>query len=183
MIRINLLPVKTSKKRETGQQQLLAFLLALILAGGGLFLWYQSVEGDIEGLTGRVNAARKELNDLKKKTGDLSKYEQREKELKERLSQIETLQASKLGPVRMLAELSRRIPGRVWLTSVEEKEHKMTIKGAGLSYDDVSEFQRALRESGYFTNVKPTQQEEQASPIPGVPFVVFTLLADTKYAI
>jgi Tfp pilus assembly protein PilN len=83
----------------------------------------------------------------------------------------------------MLAELSRRMPSRVWLTSVEEKDHKMTLSGAGLSYDDVSEFMRALRESGYFKNVQPKQQEERPSPIPGMNFVVFSVTCDTKYTI
>jgi Tfp pilus assembly protein PilN len=82
----------------------------------------------------------------------------------------------------MLAELSRRIPSRVWLVAVEEKEHKMTIRGAGLSYDDVSEFIRALRDSGYFLNFKSPQQEEKPSPIPGMNFVEFTMQCDTKYA-
>jgi type IV pilus assembly protein PilN len=183
MIRINLLPVKAGKKRETGQQQLLAFLFALIVAGVGLFYWYNLVEGDIETLNGQVGAARTQLAQLKKKAGDLSEYEAREKDLKERLSQIESLQRTKIGPVRMLAEISRRIPSRVWLTAVEEKANKMTLSGAALSYDDVSEFSRQLRESGYFSNIEARQQEEQPSPIPGMNFVVFRLVCDTKYSI
>lgn len=183
MIRINLLPVRAAKKRETGQQQILAFLLALIVAGGGLFYWYTLVEGDIESLQAQVAGARSRLAALQKKAGELKDYEAREKALQERLGQIENLERGKAGPVRMLAELGRRIPGRVWLTSLEEKDHKLTLNGAALSYEDISDFVRELRKSGYFLNVEPKQQEEQPSPIPGVTYVIFKLLCETKYAI
>ena len=183
MIRINLIPSKKSKKRkDSGGQQLLAFFLLVVAAGGGLFYWYTQVEEQLESQTTLVNAKKKDLDGLKKKAGDLTELETRETALKERLKQIEELQRSRVGPVRMLAELSRRIPGRVWVNSIAEKDHRMTIVGAGLSYDDVAEFKRGLRESGYFVNIKDMGQEEKPSPIPGVTFVEFKLECDTKYA-
>jgi type IV pilus assembly protein PilN len=183
MIRINLLPAKAAKKRDTAQQQVLAFFLAILLAGGGMYGWYYFTEEEVDEIQNQVTAAQKQLAALKKSAGDLSQYEAREKDLKERLDQIESLQKSKGGPVRMLAELSRRIPSRVWLDHIDEKDRKMTLKGAGLSYDDVSEFVRALRESGYFINVQYKGQEEKPSPIPGMNFVEFSLICETKYAI
>lgn len=184
MIRINLLPSKKAKKRkDTGQQQLLVFFLLVLISGGGLFYWYTQVEEQIETLTNQVNAKKKQLDTLRKQAGDLTELENREKSLKERLKQIDDLQKSRVGPVRMLAELSRRIPGRVWVNLVTEKDHRMKIIGAGLSYDDVAEFKRGLRESGYFINIQDGGQEEKPSPIPGLNFVEFKLDCDTKYAI
>lgn len=183
MIRINLLPVKTAKKRDASQQQLLAFMLAILVAGGGLVAWYFYTENELDTLKTQVAVARRQLAALKKKTGSLSQYEAREKALRERLDQIESLKRSKAGPVRMLAELSRRIPSRVWILELKERDHKMVMKGAGLSYEEVSEFTRALRESGYFVKVRMVGQEEKASPIPGMNFVEFNLRCETKYQI
>ena len=183
MIRINLIPSKKAKKRkDTGVQQLLVFFLLILAAGGGLFYWYTVVEDDIELTTNLVNSKKKDLATLQTKAGDLTQLEEREKALRERLKQIEELQRSRVGPVRMLAELSRRIPGRVWVNSIIEKDHRMTLSGAGLSYDDVAEFKRGLRESGFFINIKDMGQEEKPSPIPGLNFVEFKLECDTKYA-
>ena len=48
MIRINLLPVRVSKKKAAGKQQLVLF--AVLLVGGyvGNFLWAQARAGDLE---------------------------------------------------------------------------------------------------------------------------------------
>ena len=184
MIRINLLPSKKTKRRAgSGQQQLMFLAVLVLLAAGGLYYWYTLVEDDIVERTASANAVKKDLDRLRKEAGELTQLEQREKDLRERLKQIDELQKSRLGPVRMLAELSRRIPSRVWINVIDEKDHKMTMVGAGLSLDDVAEFKKGLRESGYFVNIKDMGQEDKPSPLPGLNFVEFKLECDTKYAI
>jgi Tfp pilus assembly protein PilN len=172
MIRINLIPSKKTKRRAgTGAQQLVFFVALILLAGGALYYWYTTVEDEIGDKTVASNGLKRELEKL------------REKDLRERLKQIDDLQKSRVGPVRLLAELSRRIPSRVWINSIEEKDHKLKMVGAGLSLDDIAEFKKGLRESGYFVNIKDLGQEDKPSPLPGLNFVEFKLECDTKYAI
>jgi Tfp pilus assembly protein PilN len=184
MIRINLLPSKKARgKRETGLHQLIAFMILILAAGGGLFYWYNMVEDEITTEGNLVAARRSEVDKLKKAAGELVELEKREKDIRERLKQIDDLQKSRTGPVRMLAEFSRRIPSRVWVNSIVEKDHKMKVSGAGLSYEDIAEFMKGLRESGYFFKIKDLGQENKPSPIPGLNFVEFKLECETKYAI
>lgn len=184
MIRINLIPSKKTKRRAgTGAQQLVFFVALILLAGGALYYWYTTVEDEIGDKTVASNGLKRELEKLRKDAGELTQLEQREKDLRERLKQIDDLQKSRVGPVRLLAELSRRIPSRVWINSIEEKDHKLKMVGAGLSLDDIAEFKKGLRESGYFVNIKDLGQEDKPSPLPGLNFVEFKLECDTKYAI
>jgi type IV pilus assembly protein PilN len=93
---------------------------------------------------------------------------------------IERLEKGKLGPVRVLDELSTNIPKRVWITSFREKEGDLSLRGTGLENADISEFMRALQKSKFFDNVrlKYTQSTSQE----GVLIYKFEITAKVNYA-
>ncbi len=153
MIRINLLPVRQTKKRDTVHQQLLAFAGVLIATIIGCIVWtaYNSnVKSDRES---QIAEKRKELAQLDKIIGEVNEFTTKKKELEDKLKIIDELKKGKTGPVRALDDLATEIPNRVWLTKIDEKGGAMTLEGKAIDHEDVSAFMKSLQKSKYFSNI------------------------------
>lgn len=144
MIRINLLPVRQVQKREQGRQFIVLMVGALILAliGNG-FWWYQLDE--------KRGKAQRNLDDtnariaqLEKVIGEVNNLARRKKEVEEKLAVLDKLRKQRGGPVKVLDALATAIPKKVWVTSFAEQGGAAAMTGNAESYDDVSEFMRAL---------------------------------------
>lgn len=163
MIRVNLLPVR-EVEREAGRRQetrlvyLGVALVAVVLAGievgsrmqlGPLKKEYSKLQADIV--------------ELDKKSAELAQLETEKKDLEEKLKTIDTLEAKKIGPVNVLADLSDAAPEQVWLLEFKESGGLATISGLGLDDQTIANFMRNLDGSPYFDGVDlvETQQSEQ----------------------
>lgn len=161
MIRINLLPVRQTKKRETVQQQLLAFAGVVIATIIGCIVWTgynSSIKTEREA---QIADKRKELAQLDKIIGEVNEFTSKKKELEDKLQIIEQLKKGKTGPVRALDDLATEIPNRVWLTKLDEKGGSMTLEGMAIDHEDVSAFMKALQKSKYFSNIVLTFSKEK----------------------
>jgi len=154
MVRINLLPVRVSKKKEAGKQQLVLFALLLVagVIGNGFYHQYRAkalaaVERDLK-------STKDQIADLDKVIQDVDKIKAEEAMLKKKLETLDALRKGRTGPVRMLSELAENMPRRLWLTKMEEKAGKVTFTGSAASIEDVSELIRKLKESKYFEGVE-----------------------------
>ena len=58
MVRINLLPVRVSRKKEAGKQQLILFALVLVLGVLGNYLWAASRAGALARASGEASPGR-----------------------------------------------------------------------------------------------------------------------------
>jgi type IV pilus assembly protein PilN len=173
MVRINLLPVRVSKKKEAGKQQLA--LLALILLGGiGLNVSYNmSGYAALERVEKDVGRARAKVAELDKIIGEVNKIGQQQEELKKKLDVLTKLKEGRTGPVHMLDELATVTPKKLWFRKMEEKAGKITFTGTASTIDDVSQFIRALKDSKYFTDVELKKTEGKVTgPFRVVEFVV-----------
>jgi type IV pilus assembly protein PilN len=153
MIRINLLPVRQTRKRETIQQQLLAFVGVIIATIIGCIVWTaynSSVKADRES---QIGDKKKELAQLDKIIGEVNEFTSKKKELEEKLQIIDQLKKGKTGPVRALDDLATEIPNRVWLTKLDEKGGTITFEGRAIDPEDVSAFMKSLEKSKYFSAV------------------------------
>ncbi len=153
MIRINLLPIRQTRKRETVQQQLLAFIGILILAIFGCGIWYSLESKGLSEMEETIKAKKQELAQLDKIIGEVNEFTTKKKELEDKLSVIQTLKKGKTGPVRALDDLASEIPKRVWLTGMSEDGGSVTLEGRAIDHEDVSAFMKALQKSKYFDNI------------------------------
>jgi type IV pilus assembly protein PilN len=154
MVRINLLPVRVSKKKEAGQQQLLLFLV-LVVAGIVLnWIYHERKNGALVELEGKLASTKAEIVKLDKIIGQVKEIKSDQELLKKKLETLDKLKAGRVGPVRMLDQLSEIIPRRLWLRKMDEKEGKVTFSGSASSIDEVSQFISKLKESKYFENVE-----------------------------
>jgi len=153
MIRINLLPIRQTRKRESVQQQLAFFALALLISGGVCFGWYSLAAKTTRDLKLQIKTKEQDLARLEKIIGEVNQHTQRKKEFEEKLGVIKKLKKGKTGPVRALDDLATELPKRVWLSEMIEEGGRVKFLGNALNNEDVSAFMKALEKSKYFTGV------------------------------
>ncbi len=153
MIRINLLPVRAAKKKETVRFQLTIAGLVIFLVVAATLLFYISYRSDVASLKNDIKAGKSELAQLKSKIGVLAKLKGQKRVLEDKLKIVSKLEEAREGPVDMFRRLSAAMPEKAWLHSMVEKGDSMTLSGVA-AYDDViADFMRNLKEQE-FKNVE-----------------------------
>lgn len=145
MIRINLLPVRQVKKREAGRQYIVVLLGCVILALIGNGYWYWTMDSKRAEQQKKLEATNQRIAQLEKVIGEVNNLNKRKKEVEDKLSVLEKLRKQRGGPVKLLDALATSIPKKVWITSFDETNGSVKMSGNGESFDDVSEFMRALK--------------------------------------
>ena len=182
MIRINLLPIRQTQKRQTVQQQLLVGAAVLIVSLIGCIAWYAKVSSDAKGLRQDIQKKTQELAQLDKIIGEINDLEAKKKELVEKQNIIERLRKGKTGPVRALDDLASMIPDRVWVTDLEEKSGSVTIAGRAINHENVSAFMKALQKSKYFTGVSLGFSKASTTKTKGVTLYEFQITCAVNYS-
>jgi type IV pilus assembly protein PilN len=154
MVRINLLPVRVSKKKEAGKQQLALFAVLLVAGLLGNYLWASARASDLKARQAKLARTREEIAQLERIIGEVRNIKEAQQELQQKLDVLDKLKAGRSGPVRMLDELATITPRQLWLEKMEEKNGAVTFTGSALSIDDVSAFMGALKTSKYFKGVE-----------------------------
>jgi type IV pilus assembly protein PilN len=166
MIRVNLLPVKEAQRAIGRRQQLSVALLSISVALLVMVVPYvlqgrriARLDGDIAQLTAEIqhyNVQAREVHDLERKRA----------ELQAKLKVIEDLKQKRVGPVRMLEDLSGATPQKLWLVNFSETNGQATITGMGLDNQTIAAFMRALQSSPYFFDVDLVETS-QSEPVRG----------------
>jgi type IV pilus assembly protein PilN len=127
---------------------------------------------------------QEQIDTIKKQTANHSEIKAKLKELRDREEAIQKLQAARTGPASTLLELARLLtlgrgptadrdkleqlkrddpaevynanwdPRRLWLTSYQESARTVRLGGLARDGEDVSEFERRLKASDYFADIK-----------------------------
>ena len=154
MLHINLLPVRVSKSKEAGKQQLVLFGLLVVLVFIGNLTWSRSRAGDLAQREEKLRRTKDEIAQLERIIGEVKNIKAQQAELRDKLAVLDKLRAGRQGPVKMLDELATIIPKRLWLRKMEEKGGAVAFEGTASTIDDVSAFMSALRRSQYFSAVE-----------------------------
>lgn len=164
MIRINLLPVKAAQKKEQLRNQLIVVVVVLLITVVGCYTFYSSIQSEISSVKSEIARNNNEIAKLKKKIGEVNKFKKLQEELKNKLEVLAALKAAKSGPVHLMDDLIIALPEKLWITDFKEKGGQITLKGVGLSEDDVADFMTQLEASPYYQNVvlKVTKQKVQS---------------------
>lgn len=178
MIRINLLPVRVSKKKEAGKQQLILFALLIVAGLVVNYAWAAQRAGVLKGIRAGIEKERQDIAGLERIIGEVKNIRAQQDQLKQKLDVLDKLKAGRIGPVKMLDELATVTPKRLWLKRFEEKGGAtITFEGTAATIDDVSAFMAALRSSTHFGNVelkKTAATAQRGAPIRLVDFTITT---------
>lgn len=173
MIRINLLPVRAAQKKEKLRSQASILLLCLLLVSavcGALYMQQMLANGNLKkdiALIDQENAK------LKVELGKVANIEKETADLEKKLAILDSLQADRTGPVRLLDELINALPEKVWLTQYTEKNGKISLDGFGDSENTVAKFMNNLEMSPKYKSVVLNVTEQSA--VGGIKMQKFTL--------
>jgi type IV pilus assembly protein PilN len=192
MIRVNLLPVKAAKRRESGQRQVLLGAVVLLAATAGVVVFHGWASAELIAKKTELARLRDAVAKLKTEVGDYDDIKRQRDDLNRQKNAIKILEAKRSGPVYLMRELSdiltrgkgptfnkdayeemiRRDPNaginqswepkRAWIISYQEKGGTVSLKGGAKSDEDVAEFLKRLKLSAFFSDVYWQQTQPHA---------------------
>lgn len=181
MIKINLLESVTDRPQgvalvedKVSSPRMQTLLLALTVFG----LMVVGMGYDYVSSNMAQTAAQKELDNQKRINQQMlaiqkeqMELEKKSQEVQARIDAIKKLRESQQGPSAVLQEIKARfdsVPG-LYLTSIEQKENEVTIKGESPNEYSVTKFGQSLEFSnGLFSNLNiETQREFAKQPTAG----------------
>jgi type IV pilus assembly protein PilN len=163
MIRINLLPFRSTRKKENIRRQLSICLLSLILTLVTIFGINLLLNSQIEDLNGRMKTVQAELQQYEKINREIEEIKKKLDNLNKKMAVIRELEANRYEPVRLMDTLSQVIiEKRMWYTALDMKSDLINISGIAMDDKTVADFMLRLEGSGVFSavNLKTLKQIE-----------------------
>lgn len=150
MIQINLLPVRTKKKREAGKRfASIYFATVFLMIGAVGYVWY-SQKSEIERLTEKSAKIEREISKYAKFDALLKDLTKRKELIDKKRAVADNLQKDRDAIVRILALLSVQVPNdKIWFERLSQASNTITLNGIAQSNEAVVEFMRNLEASPY----------------------------------
>ena len=145
MIRINLLPVRVAKKKESIRQQASVAGLSVVLLLLVLGIVYFSITKKVREINEAIKTEERNIAQLDKEIGELKNIENEKKVIMEKLNIVRQLEVNKRRHIKMLYDIAVAMPERVWIEALKEAGQTVTITGFAASDDVVADFMRSLK--------------------------------------
>jgi type IV pilus assembly protein PilN len=159
MIRINLLLTKKPVKIPLVLVYGVVGIGTLIIA---LFAITLFLNNKVSGLQSDLSAKENRLKELKQAIIEVQNYEKYNKELLDKTRIIEILKKDQTVPLRLLDEVSEKLPKGVWLTGLTDKNRFINIEGYAFTNYDLVGYVQSLKESKYLTDVTLIESRQEA---------------------
>ncbi len=154
MIRINLLPFRSSRKKENVRRQLSIFLLSVILVVVGILGGNLLLSNQIDSLNQRITTATAELEKYESINREIEEIKRKLENLNKKMDIIRELEASRYEPVRLMEAMTQvTIEKRMWFTHLDTKSDVINISGNAMDDKTVADFMVRLEGCGLFSAV------------------------------
>jgi type IV pilus assembly protein PilN len=153
MIQINLLPVREAKRKADVKQNVLEFVLMMILVAAGIGFVHADLAANLDTTQNRITQMQIDIEKFKPQLEQVAAFRAKKAELQKKIDVIAGLDRARKGPVRIMDELATHTPERVWLESVATKGTSLELTGQSLDNELVAVFLGSLGDSPYFQNV------------------------------
>ncbi|HEY4745129.1 MAG TPA: PilN domain-containing protein [Desulfuromonadaceae bacterium] len=163
MIKINLLPLRAARKKETAVQQIAIFCISLLLVAVVVASMYVVKRIQIATTQSEIAVANNRINELKAKIGKLEELKALKEQVRKKLDVLAQLRKNKTGPAHRLATLSDNTPDQLWLTGYSESGPAIRITGMATSEELIAAFMRNLEASADYMGVELIVSEQTES--------------------
>jgi type IV pilus assembly protein PilN len=154
MIRINLLPFRSTRKKENIRRQLSVFLLSLVLTVIGLFGVNLFLDSRVEELQQRITSTKSELEKYDKINKEIAEIRKKLDNLNKKMAVIRELEVSRYEPVRLMDTITQvLIEKRMWLTSLKYSTRDISLSGLAMDDKTVADFMIRLEGCGLYSSV------------------------------
>jgi len=168
MIRINLLPLKEVRRALDRRRQVSIALLSLAMAALAMVVPFVIQSMEMSRLEREIDALNAEVARLNQQAREVRELERKRADLRAKLKVITDLQSRRVGPVRMLEDLSGATPEKLWIVDFTDSGGQATITGMALDNQTIATFMRQLQNSKYFYDVDLVEATENV-PARGTP--------------
>ena len=179
MMEINLLPHREARRAADLRETVAVLALGMVVVVSGIFFVSQSVKSDLATAEASVAQLQADIDRYKPQQLLVAEFKQQKKELQDKLDIISSLEQARSGPVRVLDELSAKVPDRLWLTSIKTQGKGIELEGQSLDTGVVADFLRGLNASPYFDNVD-LDKTSGGKVVRGVRLVNFVIRAEME---
>ena len=154
MIKINLLPVKEDKLIAEAKGFIALFIISIVVVVVLIVFNSTLLTEREEESRARIAEADAEIAKLKSIMGEIKNLKDKRAKLQEKMDMIIKLQEQNIGPVRVLDELSLKIPSnKIWADKLSIKGNKLDLDGKTLENQEVANFMKQLENSLFFSNI------------------------------
>ena len=160
MIKINLLPVRAARKKETAIQQISIAGSVVVLIALIVISLYIVKRVQVAAAKENIILANNKINELKTKIGKLEELKSLKEQVKKKLDVLSQLRKNKTGPAQRLATISDLTPEMLWLTSYSESGQDVKISGTAYTEELIARFMKALEASNDFMAVELVVSEQ-----------------------
>jgi type IV pilus assembly protein PilN len=129
MIRINLLPFRTARKKENVRRQISVFLLTFLLIIIAVIYYNVLLSNKINSMKIRNDDTTAQIAKYEKINKEIETIKQKLNQLNQKIKVIETLQGSRKNTINMMEAMTNLIiPERMWFTSLDVKGDNLGAK-------------------------------------------------------
>lgn len=160
MIKINLLPVRAAKKKETAIQQFIIAGVTVVVIIVVVVSLYVVKHMQVNAAKDDITAANNKISELKSKIGKLEELKTLKEQVKKKLDVLTQLRKNKTGPAQRLATLSDLTPEQLWLTGYAETGAVIKLSGIAFTEELIAQFMKALEASNDFMGVELLVSEQ-----------------------
>jgi len=176
MIEINLLPHREARRVADLRQTAGLLALGMVVVVGGIWFVHKGLMDSQHMAEASVRQLEADIERFKPEETKVANFKKQRAELEDKLEIIRNLDAARSGPVRILEELSKTTPERLWLTKLSTEGATITLEGQSLDTSLVADFLRGLNVSTYFDLVD-LERTQSGPEVEGVKLVKFVIKA------
>ena len=176
MIEINLLPHREARRAADLRQTAGVLALGLVMVIGAIAMIDRSLDQEVANAQATVRQLQADIARYKPEEEQVQAFKKKRSELEDKLDVIKGLDRARSGPVRIMDELSKSTPDRLWLTALSTQGVEITVEGDSLDTGVVADFLRNLNASPYFKEVD-LERTSPGGEVEGVKLVHFIITA------
>lgn len=193
MIRINLLPIKETERAMGRRQQVSLVALAAAVAVLFMIIPFGLQSRKLAALEGQIQQVNAQIQQYNTQVREVHELDRLKREVETKLRIIEALNQKRVGPSRVLDDLSISTPDNLWLIDFTESGNAATLTGLALDNETIARFMRQLQSSPYFHGVDLVETSRATrsagtqrvtaggGPAPTEEFTHFTVKATIDY--
>jgi len=162
MIRINLLPYRESRKKESILRQINIFLGVFFIVFVILVFYSIWLGNKIEDLNTKIKNTKRLLTQAETQAKKVDQIKNELEKLGHKIDVIKNIEMNRRAPVLLLENMTKMVAEadsdnkpvkRLWFTDFEESGGKVNIKGIALDNKTIADFMSRLEDSKLYTNV------------------------------
>ncbi|HLC17033.1 MAG TPA: PilN domain-containing protein [Thermodesulfovibrionia bacterium] len=186
MIRVNLLPEGKKKKKRPFPLILFVGIVVTVITLSIFGAYTAYLSKKIKAMNDEFNQKTRQLQKLKEMIKEVENFEAENKLLADKNNIIMQLKKSQNGPVKVLDELSSKLPDEqdstqkagMWFTSILDKAGTISLQGVAFSNTTLVNYVQSLKASENIINVNLVESKQ--AEIENVTIYNFTITFQVK---